>query len=479
MSNNVPSDSLPPLFVDLDGTLVKSDLLVESFLDVIKRNPLVIFHTPFWFLRGKAYFKQKIAERAHVDSKLLPYNKSFVSFLKSEAVKGRQLILASASHETLARQVADHFGFFQKVLASDGKLNLTGERKLEEILKVSQEGEFDYAGNAPIDLRIWSHCRTAFLVNPSRGLEKALRRKGKPLEVFEERNVGLSSYLRVIRVHHWLKNVLLFVPLITSHKWNEVYFLFNLIAGFLSFSFVASSGYLFNDFLDLESDRNHPRKCKRPLARGDIRLTVAGTIMISLLLAGFAIGIYLSIKFAFILFLYIIFSQAYSMRFKSVVLVDVLILALLYTIRVIAGAILVDVYLSFWLLAFSMFIFLSLALVKRCSELTKLVRMKNASAKGRDYHVSDLEYLHNMGTTSGYLSVLVLALYINSNEVLIHYTNPKFLWILCPTILYWVSRLWLKTGRGEMDDDPLIFTIKDWASWLAWMFCAASIILAI
>jgi len=479
MSNSVPSNYIPPLFVDLDGTLVKSDLLLESILDVIKRNPIFLLHMPYWLLRGKAYFKQQIAERAHIDSRLLPYNETFVSFLKSERVKGRYLFLASGSHETIVHQIADHFGFFQKVLASDGKLNLTGERKLEEILKISKEGEFDYAGNAPVDLKIWSHCRTAILVNPRKGLEKTLRRIDKPVEVFEEREAGLYPYLKAIRVHQWIKNILLFVPLITSHKWDQPYLLFNLIAGFLSFSFVASSGYLLNDFLDLESDRNHPRKCMRPVTRGDIPLSVAGILMFLLLLGGFALGMFLSIKFAGILFIYIIISQAYSMRFKSIVFLDVVILSSLYTIRVISGAILINVYLSFWLLAFSMFIFLSLALIKRCSELTKLVKIENAAAKGRDYRVSDLGNLYNMGTTSGYLSVLVLALYINSNEVMIHYKHPEILWLLCPTILYWVSRLWLKTGRGEMDDDPIIFTIKDSTSWLAWILCAASIILAI
>jgi 4-hydroxybenzoate polyprenyltransferase len=469
----------PPLFIDLDGTLIKSDLLVESFILLIKRNPLIIFKIPFWLLRGKAHLKSKIAERIHIDPAHLPFHSGFLSFLHEEAARGRELILASASNVIPANQVADHLGIFRKVLASDDTLNLAGKKKLKAILETCNNGEFDYAGNASTDLVIWAHCRKAILVNPGRGIEKTIRKKANIQEIFEERITSPSPYLRLIRAHHWMKNLLLFVPLMTSHNWDDLSSIFNLTIGFFSFSFCASGGYIFNDFLDLQSDRNHPRKCRRPLAACDISLVGAGILMILLFSIGLVIAGFLSMKFLGILLLYVIFSLAYSFWLKTIVLIDVLTLAGLYALRVIAGAFLIDVYLSFWLLTFSIFIFFSLALVKRCSELHTISKTNSSSTKGRDYHAYDLDYLQNMGIASGYLSVIVLALYINSNEVTIHYSQPKFLWVLCPAILYWISRVWLKTGRGEMNDDPLVYAIRDRVSWAVGVICVVSVIMAI
>jgi 4-hydroxybenzoate polyprenyltransferase len=479
MSVKGSSQTLLPLFIDLDGTLIKSDLLVESSLVLVKHNPINIIRILFWICRGKAYLKQMIAERTHIDLGLLPYNKAFLSFLYTEAGRGRELILATASNKVLATQVANHLGIFQRVLASDKKCNLAGSEKVKAIMEICRTGEFDYAGNSMVDLSIWSHCRQAILVNPAKGVEKALRRKNIYAEIFSDRASGAITLLKSVRIHQWSKNMLLFVPLFTSHKLDDTSSIINLVIGFISFCFCASAGYLLNDFLDLDSDRSHPNKCKRPLAAGDVSLIRAGIIMILLILTGLSIAAYVSINLFLILLLYMAISLFYSFYLKKIVLVDVLVLAGLYTLRVIAGAMVIDVYSSFWLLSFSMFLFFSLALVKRCAELNVLNKANEVSTTRRDYKIYDLHHLQNMGISSGYVSVLVIALYINSNEVMLHYSKPKFLWLLCPIILYWISRVWVVSGRGEMNEDPLVFAIRDRVSWFVCVLCALSIILAI
>lgn len=468
-----------PLFVDLDGTLIKSDLLIESFLALVRLNPLWFFLVPIWILRGKAYLKQQIVDHVEIDANLLPYNSTFLEYLNSEVAGGRKLILATASNEKLAWQVADHLGIFQSVLASNRNLNLSGKLKLKAMLEECGEGQFDYAGNAAVDLQIWPHARYAILVNTEKRVEKAARQTANLQQVFEERATGPVPYLKAMRVHQWLKNLLLFVPLLTAHEWHNILLIFNALIGFLAFSLCASSVYLLNDLLDLPSDRGHPRKRKRPFAAGDVPFSRGGVLMLLLLFMGLSVAAALSWAFLGVLLVYLAFTLAYSLRLKAVALIDVLILAGLYTLRVIAGAAAIDVVPSFWLLAFSMFVFLSLALVKRCSELDALIEMNGEATMGRDYRVSDLGYLHSMGTASGYLSVLVLALFINSPDVTERYTHPELLWLLCPTILYWISRIWLKTRRGEMHDDPLIFAIRDRGSRFVLLASVLVIILAL
>ena len=451
----------PPLFVDLDGTLIKSDLLIESFFVLALRDPRCLFLVPFWLLGGKAHLKEKIAARVDFDPSSLPYNSAFLDFLKNEAGKGRILFLATASDQRLARKVADHLGIFQAILASDGHSNMAGERKLQAILSASGQGCFDYAGNAMVDLKIWPHAREAILVGPDSGVEDAARRVAQVGQVFDKRKRGLLVYLKAMRVHQWLKNLLVFVPLLMAHAWGSGAAVVQSLQAFLAFGLCASSVYLLNDLLDLSSDRAHPRKRSRPFAAGDIPLLHGLWLMPALLAAGLAVAASLPNLFILSLLAYLAITLAYSFHLKSYVLIDVMVLAGLYTLRVISGAFAINLFPTFWLLAFSMCIFLSLALVKRCSELISLAKIDRPKASGRDYNANDLGYLSSMGTASGYMSVLVLALFINSPEVAARYAHIEILWLLCPLVLYWVSRLWVKTGRGEMEDDPIVFTLKD------------------
>lgn len=453
--------SAPPLCVDVDGTLIKTDLLIESFFALIKQNPLTIFLIPLWLLRGKACLKQEIARRVELDVTLLPYHPDFLAYLQEERRKGRRLVLATSASIKFARQIADHLGLFDEVLATEDGSNLSGTAKLDRVrLRWGDKG-FDYAANAKIDLSIWPHAREGILVNPKQGVHKAAARVVNIAHVFDDQVKPLLPYLRAMRLHQWLKNLLLFIPLVAAHRVDDLSLLIQALVGFLSFGLCASSVYLLNDLLDLEADRQHPSKRKRPFAAGQISV-LSGTLLIPvLLIAAVMLGLWLPGEFLAVLGGYYILTLAYSLKLKQLEIIDVLVLAGLYTVRIIAGAAAVGVNPSFWLLAFSMFIFLSLAMVKRYSELLVMQRNGRDRASGRGYRLDDLTMLQSLGAASGYLSVLVLALYINSAHVQALYSRSEVIWLLCPLLLYWISRIWLKTHRGEMHDDPVVFATQD------------------
>ncbi len=468
-----------PLFVDLDGTLIKTDLLVESALRLFKKSPLSLFSMLVWLIRGgKAGLKAEIALRVELDATLLPLQAELVDFLRNEAASGRALYLATASDRVLAEPVARRLGIFIDVLASNAGNNLKGQRKLESILSTTDGGPFDYAGNDRADMPVWAVARRAILVNPATGVVAAARARFDVQHVFEDQSKTPHTWLRAIRLHQWLKNLLLFVPLLTAHAFTGMALL-TVALGFTAFGCVASGTYLLNDLLDLDSDRRHPRKSQRPLAAGDIGPVQGLLAMLFLLVLGLTIAATLSVPFLCSIVAYLVLTLSYSLYFKTYVLLDVLLLAGLYTIRIIAGALAIEVTVSSWLLAFSIFVFLNLALVKRCSELKAMESQSRATASGRDYRISDLGMLSSMGIAAGYISVLVLALYVDNPDVRNSYSNPLLLWLLCPSMMYWVSRLWIKTSRGEMNDDPLLYSLRDRASWIIFVAMGLTTLLAI
>ncbi|VAW65920.1 Integral membrane protein [hydrothermal vent metagenome] len=450
------------LFVDLDGTLINSDVLFESFFSLLKLNFLYIFLVPYWILKGKSYLKSKIASKTNIDVRLLPYNNDLLDYLKNEHKNGRELILATASNKKFSEAIAKHLNIFSSVISSDENNNLSGNKKLDAIKNMLTDNEtFSYAGNENIDLKIFKYAESAIVVNADNSL---LRKAEKLTEI--EKNIPkkfstLNSVIKAMRLHQWVKNVLIFVPLFAAQLWYQLDSILLTTLAFVMFGLTASSVYLLNDMLDLESDRRHPRKRNRPFASGKLSLATGVFLVILIPFITLPISYFISIEFFIILVLYLILTLAYSFVLKSYVLIDAIMLAALYTIRVIAGAGVIQVMPSFWLLAFSMFIFISLALVKRCSELYTLKEMNRLSTEGRDYEVSDIPVLQSMGLASGFTSVLVIALFINSPEVIVRYSHPQLLWLMCPALLYWISRVWLKTQRGEMHDDPIVFSIKD------------------
>lgn len=475
ISNPRPS---VPLFVDLDGTLLKTDLLAESTLALIKQAPWLIFLLPFWLLRGKAYLKARIAERVSLEIDTLPLHSEFVAYLQAQHASGRTIHLATASDAKLAQPVANRLDIFQSVLCSNGTHNLRSEAKLDAILKITGGAPFDYAGNARADFPIWAKARQAIVVNPGSGVEAGARQRTKVSQVFDDRPTLWRIWLKQTRLHQWMKNLLIGVPLLTSHAFN----INNLVAvalAFIAFGLVASATYMLNDLFDLASDRRHPRKCQRPFAAGNLGIVPGCIGMALMLLGGLLLAASLSPWFLLALLSYLGLTLSYSLYFKSYVLIDVLMLALLYTVRIIAGAIVINVDISSWLLAFSMFTFLSLALVKRRAELVAMEELDREGTKGRDYQLNDAPAISSMGISAGYLAVLVLALYVDSPAVSGHYSHPRLLWLLCPLMLYWTSRLWIKTSRGEMHDDPLVFSLQDSASWVVFVSMALVTVAAI
>lgn len=458
-----------PLVVDLDGTLVRTDLLVESVFALLKRNILFVFLLPLWLLKGKAQLKHESATRVDIDADFLPYNTEFLEYLRGEYANGRRLILATASNEKFAEAIALNLGIFHDVLASSATVNLSGRRKLERLQSLFGDSGFDYAANAMVDLPLWETAGEALLVNPERGVKEAAERQREVTRIFDDRTGSpLKRYLKALRSHQWLKNLLVFIPLLMAHRFGDTLLLGQALLAFLAFGLCASSVYLLNDLLDLPDDRQHPTKRLRPFASGSISIINGALLIPGLLIAALALALFLPVEFVGVLALYYVITLTYSLGLKRVALVDVLTLAGLYTIRIIAGAAAVSVVPSFWLLAFSMFLFLSLALVKRFTELLMLQRQERTNSSGRDYSTIDLETLSQFGSASAYMAVLVLALYINSEAVKNLYTHPEVIWLLCPLLLYIVTRIWLLARRGEVHEDPVVFVIRDRRSqWLA------------
>ncbi len=467
-----------PLFVDLDGTLLATDLLWESALELIRNQPLAALQLPFWLLKGRAHLKRQIAERVELNMATMPYRAEVVSRLEAEHESGRTIILATAAEQILADGVADHLGIFAGVIASDGTRNLKGSAKLQAIQdSIGPGAPFDYIGDSTADLPIWRAAARALVVNPSRSLLGKARSQGIDAEVIPTAGGLLKPMLKAIRPHQWAKNVLLFVPVITAHRLTDVVALGQALAAFLAFGFAASSGYLFNDLLDLKSDRRHKTKRRRPLASGRLPIPVGIGLFVGLLATSLGVAGALSLPFLGMVILYLFLTTAYSLYLKRKLMVDVICLGGLYTLRILAGGVATSIVISTWLLAFSMFLFLSLAFVKRYTEIDGLPA-SDGKVSGRGYLPGDLDMVRSVGTSCGCLAVLVVCLYINSPDVTILYRHAKLLWLACPVILYWIMRIWFLAQRREMSHDPVVFALSDKISYLAGLILAAILVLA-
>lgn len=457
----------PPLVVDLDGTLIRTDMLHEYALMALRDNPLVALRIPYWLLRGKAVLKRHLTNYTDFDPSLLPYNQELLDWLKQQRDQGRKLVLCTASDLSIATAISEHLGIFDEVMASDGVTNLAGKNKNVALAQRFGRAGFDYAGNSRADLEVWQCARRAIVVNASTELAKKVGVHCQVERVFPPPALGFTVWCRVLRVHQWMKNLLLFGPLLAAHQIANLETWLVLILAFFSFSLCASSVYTANDLLDLESDRQHPRKCNRPFASGLVPVWVGVVLSPLLLLGSLALARLVGGTFFPWLVFYFALACAYSWGLKRLMLVDCLTLAMLYTLRIVAGAAAAGITLSFWLLAFSVFLFLSLAFIKRYAELQVLLVNAKQKVHGRGYYTLDAPLIQMMGITSGYSAVLVLALYLNSDTVVHLYRAPEFVWGAVPVMLFWVSWMWMQAHRGEMHDDPLIFAIKDKASLLA------------
>lgn len=466
----------PPLVVDLDGTLIHTDLLVESALALLHKNPLYIFKFFPWLLRGKAQLKHEIARRVDFNAQLLPYNDPLIEWLREQA-RHRRMVLSTASDLQLAQAVADHLGFFSEVIASNGDANNSGRRKAETLVARFGEKGFDYVGNDHVDLDVWKHAHAATVVSHSASLARKAALLCPTTQDFHPAKRTLRAWVKALRLHQWVKNVLVFVPALAAHLLFTPAALSSAYA-FVCFGICASSVYLLNDLLDLPSDRRHHSKRKRPFAAGTLPAIHGALLMPVALMLAFVLAIPLGGYFALVLAGYYLLTLAYSFYFKQKVMADVIVLAGLYTTRLLAGSAAIGIAPSFWLLAFSMFAFLSLAMLKRYTELQAMRMKGRIGARGRGYHVDDLPLVQSLGGASGYIAVLVLALYIDSTQSQSLYRHPHLLWAICPIMLYWISRAWVIAHRGIMHDDPVVFAIKDRTSQMLMIIAAAAMFLA-
>jgi len=465
-----------PLVVDLDGTLIASDLLIETAFAELGRRPHSLYDILTALSRGKAALKHRLAEPADFDPSTLPYDPEVLALIRRAKAEGRPVYLASASHRRLVESIARHLGEFTGWFASDETTNLAGARKAHQLVEAFGERGFDYVGNDAADVAVWGKAAKAYAIRAPYGVRRKLTRTGLDVEHLPFQRVTWRTWLRMLRVHQYAKNALVFLPLLTAHVFTPEAVLQAVLA-FFAFSLCASSIYILNDLVDLKDDRGHRTKCRRPLASGAIPL-MHGVIAIPLLFLGaVALGAAVSLPFLGVLLGYFALTTAYSFALKRIMIVDVLTLAGLYSIRVISGAVATGISVSEWLLAFCMMIFMSLALIKRYVELAARRDACLPDPTSRDYKLSDLDIVAALAAAAGLNAVTVFTLYIASDDVNQLYTRPQLLWLVGPLLMYWIARAMMLAGRRQMDDDPVVFAMKDKVS-LATIAATALLIFA-
>lgn len=480
LETETTSQQLMPLCVDLDGTLTLSDTLWESCLRLLHLSPFYFFRMLVWLIQGKAKFKQRVSMRGKIDVGLLPYTPGILDFLEQQKKNGRHICLVTAADYIIANSVACKLGIFDTILASDGKKNLSGSSKAKKLVELYGEKGFVYAGNSLVDMKVWQHAAAAIPVNTSKRIRKLLKQKQIHVEAeFPTSGNGLLKCMfKVIRPHQWAKNSLLFVPLILAHS-EQAFAWLDVCLAVIAFSATASSIYIINDLFDIEADRRHPKKRQRPFASGGLSV-LSGIALIPLLLTcAFLLAWNINVVFTLLLIIYVVLTTMYSLVLKMHPLIDVFTLAALYTLRVIAGAVAGGVDVSSWLLAFSVFFFLSIAFAKRYSELHNLAEVGHLNTGTRGYVIRDLTIIILFGVTSGYLAVMVLILYIQDLQSSSLYSEPLWLWLISFMQLYWISRVWLLSYRGQMDEDPVLFALTDRISHFAAVVVAICFWLAI
>ncbi len=467
-----------PLVVDLDGSLLLTDLLYESFLNVLPLGLHANFAAVRALANGKAAVKHHLAQASELEYATLPYNTCVMDLIRAAKARGRNVYLATAANAKHAKAISDHLGIFDGWFASDEKVNLSGPLKAKILTAAFGKNGFDYIGNGPSDLPVWEIADKAYGVGLANSVKSWLvALKGNYVALDNENADGLA-WFNALRVHQYVKNLLVFVPLLTSHQFTLPNMISDLIA-FVAFCACASAVYILNDLLDLKSDRAHSSKRARPFASGLLQLRTGLLMVPALLLFSLMLATTISLKFVYVLVGYFLLTSVYSVYLKRKMLVDVVVLAILYTTRIVAGGVVTEVQISQWLLIFSMFIFTSLALIKRYVELSTKLDRGLPDRSDRDYRKGDLDVVAALAAASGFNAITIFALYVTSPDVQILYRRPKALWLICPILLYWIGRALMMAHRRLMDDDPIVFALKDRISAIAIASIAAVVIIAI
>ncbi|MCS5637105.1 MAG: UbiA family prenyltransferase [Myxococcota bacterium] len=463
------SEQPGPLVTDLDGTLIEGDLLWEGIIAILAEQPWRLLLLPFWLLGGRAHLKARVAESYTPNPALLPYKAEAVDYCRSARAAGRDVILASASPRQWVEPVAAHLGLFTTVLASGPDRNLKGREKLKALQDEIGTASFTYMGDSKADAPLWEAAEEAIGSGPSSSAAAILRAHPNAMALqADARPSRARAAIRVLRPRQWTKNLLVFIPLILAHQLQEMAKLGDVAISFVLFSAVASAGYIFNDLLDLQSDRNHANKRNRPIASGDLPVPHAFLLLAGVLIATIlAVSAWAPPLVGLMLAIYVVATFSYSLYLKQVLLVDVILLAGLYTHRILTGGVAARVEVSPWLLAFSAFFFLSLAFVKRYLELRRGKDDGSPAPGRRAYAATDVDLVESMGLICGFISIVVLCLFISGSEVTRLYAAPGLLWLMCPVMFYWIARIWFLARRGEVDEDPVLFATRDPKSYLA------------
>lgn len=455
------SDKPEKIFVDLDGTLIRTDLFVEAILQFLKSNPLNVFTVILWLFKGIPYAKDRIAHAVSLEAEALPFEPALLDYLKQQKAEGRQLVLATASHRIYADKVAAHLGIFDSVLATDADHNLKGSNKLAVIRNAAGNEAFAYAGDSTADSPIWAASASGIFVNAPKSDVAAAQASGTAEKVITSRPPLWQAFVKSMRPHQYAKNALIFAPIFTSQQYLPFSSVLASLLAFICFSLCASGVYFLNDLVDLAADRLHNSKRFRPLPSGDLSLHAGVVGAIALPVTAFALTLaFLPPVFAVVLIAYLIITMAYSFWLKQIATADVMVLASLYTLRVIAGSAATGIVLSSWFLAFSMFVFVSLGYLKRYIEVAAAPE-EDGNVHGRDYSYADSETMFSLGVANITAAVVILALYINSPEVKEIYRTPEILWLLCLLLLYWGNRIWVGARRGRVADDPVLYALRD------------------
>lgn len=456
------------MVTDLDGTLVHADLLWEGLLRVMRRRPWRIGALLLALLTGRTIFKTRVAREAGIDPESLPWNNTVVDFLAAEHKRGRPVWLATAAERSVAEAVAGHLGIIDRIFATTEGDNVKGARKRDLLLEAAPDG-FDYIGDGDADIPVFNAAREAWTVGPA--AERLARRAGatgtvKPLrDALPSMSVS-AAVVRLLRVHQWLKNTLVFVPLIAGHRWLDTGMVISTVAVFAAFCLIASAAYVLNDLVDLEHDRAHPRKRYRSIASGAVSLRLAICLFPLLLIGGGGIGLALPLGTLGVLAGYFVITTLYSIAFKRIVLLDILILAVLYNVRILAGGMATGIALSYWLIGFALFLFFSLAVMKRVTEVRELGGAEDGRGTGRGYRAGDDQLLLPLGIACSVSAAVVFGLYTTGADMHEAYSRPAALLLMVPLILIWQCNLWLATIRGRMHDDPLIYAVRDPVTWI-------------
>jgi 4-hydroxybenzoate polyprenyltransferase len=466
---------------DLDQTLISTDTFAEQVTGIVIRRPWLLVLIAVWLIRGRGYCKGRVATLGARQPDSWPVRTDALQRIASDRAEGRMVVLATGAHRDVAGPIAAHLGCFDVVLATSDFENLKAGRKACAIAKLAAAERwvgFCYAGDCYADIAVWQQADEIVVVDPTPRLLRRLRRLGKPLAVLGSPQSGWAAIIKACRPHQWAKNLLLFVPIVLAQRIEPVG-AGHVVIAFFAFSLCASGVYLMNDIGDIAADREHPRKRRRPFASG--RLSIFAGLRLAACL--FAAGAYASIRFlpeqfVWLLALYVVANVAYCCRLKQVPVLDVLMLACMYALRLEAGAVATNLQVSDWLLTFSLFFFTSLAFAKRYTELRRLDSTGGVVAAGRGYDVSDIRLLETLGAASGYVSVLVLALYMNSEQMRMLYGDSRMLWLVCPLVLFWITRLWLLANRGQLDEDPVVFAISDRLSLAVGAACGTVLLLS-